>query len=155
MPKTPLDEKIATAFIVAGCLIEKDSKFLLIQEKSPEVAGLWSIPAGKVEKGIKIAETAIKEVKEETGFEVELKRKIGTYHKEDDISVNHIFEANIIGGNLKIPEDEIMDARWYDYHEIECLKGLGKLRSDWVLVGINDLNRKRNRAKLLNGLNLL
>ena len=154
MPKTPLDEKIATAFVVAGCLIEKDSKYLLIQEKSPEIAGLWSIPIGKVEKGMKIAETAIKEVKEETGFDVELKRKIGVYHKDDDMSVKHIFEAKIIGGELNIPEDEIQNARWYDYHEIECLKELGKLRSNSVIVGINDLNRKRERTKLLKGLRL-
>lgn len=155
MPKTPLDEKIATAFIVAGCIIEKDSKYLLVQEKCAELAGLWSIPIGKVEKGMKIAQVAIKEAKEETGFDVELKRKIGIYHKDDDMSVKHIFDAKIVGGDLNIPEDEIQAARWFDYHEIECLKELGKLRDNTIIVGINDLNRKKERTKLLKGLKLL
>ena len=37
--------------VVAGCLIEKDGRYLLVQEKQARAYGLWNLPAGYVDKG--------------------------------------------------------------------------------------------------------
>ena len=66
------EEHVIKTFTAAGCIIEKDGKYLLVQEAQKHVYGLWNLPAGKVEEGYTIAETAVKEAKEETGFDVEI-----------------------------------------------------------------------------------
>lgn len=109
---------------------------MLVQEKQQKYYGKWNLPAGKVELGGLIEETAIREVKEETGFEVKIIREIDIYHQDGDESVKHAFEAKIVGGKLKIPEDEILDAKWFTYEEIKQLSDSGKLRADWVIRAI-------------------
>jgi ADP-ribose pyrophosphatase YjhB (NUDIX family) len=55
-----------TTLMVAACLIKRDGKYLLVQEKQPKAYGLWNLPAGKVDEGYTIEETAIKEAKDLT-----------------------------------------------------------------------------------------
>lgn len=136
MPITPIDENLTYVFVVAGSLIEKDGKFLLVQEKNPEVYGLWNLPAGKAEKQFTIEENAIKETKEETGFDVKIIKKIGIFHKDGEKSVKHVFEAEIIGGELKVPADEILDAKWFSFKEILWLNQQKKIRNSWIIEAI-------------------
>ena len=122
--------------LVAGVIIKKDGKYLLVQEKLPKAYGLWNFPAGKVEEGDIIAHTAIKEAKEETGYDVKLLRHVGVFNSPEKICpCKHAYEAEIIGGELKFPEDEIMDAKWFSYDEIKKMKD--KLRGGWVLEAID------------------
>ena len=122
---------IATTFIVAGVVLEKASKFLLVQEKQQKVYGLWNLPAGRVEVGDTIEKTAVKEAKEETGFTVKLGKKIALIHEEVTKPVIHIFAADIIEGGLHYPEDEILAARWFTLEEIK--KMASKLRTQWII----------------------
>ncbi|MFA6445631.1 MAG: NUDIX hydrolase [Candidatus Paceibacterota bacterium] len=117
--------------VVAGAIIKKDGKYLLLQEKQPRAYGLWNFPAGKVDVGESTEQAAIREVKEESGYDVELIRQINIFHGTATSVVKHIFEGKIIGGELKFPEDEIMDAQWFTFSEIKLMKD--KLRSEWVL----------------------
>ena len=136
MPVTKEDENILKVIVVSGCLIEKDGRYLLVQEKKPSVYGLWNLPAGKVEVGQTFEETAIREAKEETGFDVKLIQKNGIYHKDGDQSVRHVFDAEIIGGELDFPEDEILDAKWFTYDEILELRNQNKVRGGWFIEAI-------------------
>ena len=65
-------ESVEWVGIVAGCLIEKDGRYLLVQEKQPKVYGLWNLPAGYVDKGEAIRQAAIREAKEESGMPLNL-----------------------------------------------------------------------------------
>ena len=118
--------------IVAGCLVKKDDKYLLVQEKQPKVYGLWNLPAGYVDKGESIEDAAIREVKEETGFDVELGAEIAIYHESTKKPVKHIFSATITGGQLTPQENEILDVKWLFYEEIKELNDSGKLRAPWI-----------------------
>jgi len=109
---------LAYTFMVAGVVLFKDGKYLLVQEKKASCYGKWNLPAGKIDEGYSIEETAIKEAKEETGFDVELGEKVGIYQDKVDDPVKHIFEAKIIGGQLTVPKDEILDAKWFKLQEI-------------------------------------
>ena len=64
-----MEKEVYMAPVVAGVALQRDDKFLLVQEKKPHVLGLWNLPAGKVDMGDTIPQTAIKEAKEESGFE--------------------------------------------------------------------------------------
>lgn len=132
-------ENLVTTFIVAGVVIKKDGKYLLVQEKQPKCYGLWNWPAGKVEQGDSIEQTAIKEAKEEVGYDVELIRKIDIFQESANTPPKHAYEAKIIGGELKYPEDEILDAGWFSLDEILAMKD--KLREEWIIGAITELEK--------------
>lgn len=127
------EASIAWSKVVTGCVIRReDGKYLLVQEKQPKVYGLWNLPAGHVDRGEAIEDAAVREVKEETGYDVELGEKIGIYYDNVESPVRHAFIANIIGGVLKVQPDEILDANWFSFDEITNMKQESKLRVDWI-----------------------
>ena len=52
-----------------GCIIIKDNKVLLVYEKR---RNFWGFPKGHMEDGENEIETALREVKEEVGLDVEI-----------------------------------------------------------------------------------
>lgn len=126
--------------VVAGVVIKKDGKYLLIQEKKPKAYMLWNFPAGKVDVGESIEQAAIREAKEESGYDVELIKEIAIFHANSTDVVKHAFEAKIIGGELKFPLDEILDAKWFTFEEIKQMKE--KLRNEWIIDTIDILERR-------------
>src|SRR6478672_10235873 len=73
---------------------------------------------GRHEPGESIEETAIREAKEETNFDVELGELIGEYSivsagGERILDVS-IFIATILGGEMRPQEGEIDDIGWFD-----------------------------------------
>ncbi len=127
--------------VVTGVLLTKDDKYLLVQEKNPRAYGLWNLPAGRLEKGVSIEDNAIKEAKEETGFDVKILKPLGVFHFLPEKPVFHPFLAEIIGGKLSVPEDEILDAKWFTYDEILGLDKAGKIRDVWVIKSIESFIR--------------
>ena len=123
--------------VVAGCVLERDGKYLLVQEKNPKVYGKWNLPAGHVDIGETIEAAAVREAHEETGFEVELGAQISVEHPSIERPVLHAFQARIVGGELTIPPEELLDAKWFTIEEIRRLEQNGELRNDWVSRTIN------------------
>lgn len=124
--------------VVAGCVVKRqDGKYLMVQEKQKKVYGLWNIPAGHVDKGETIEAAAIREVKEESGYDVTLGDKINIYHETVESPVRHAFAATITGGELKIQTEEILDAGWFSFAEITAMAKAGKLRVDWIYDAIS------------------
>jgi mutator protein MutT len=58
-------------FIGIGAIIICDGKILLEKRKNDPGKGKWSVPGGLVELGENIEQTVLREVREETGLEVE------------------------------------------------------------------------------------
>ena len=126
--------------VVVGVVIKKDNKYLLVQEKKLQAYGLWNFPAGRVDAGEQLEQSAIREAKEETGYDIELIKEISIFHITSESPVKHVFEARIIGGELNFPEDEILDTGWFTFNEIKKMKN--KLRAEWVIDSINILENK-------------
>lgn len=55
-----------------GVAVVRDGDLLLVRRGRGANAGLWAIPGGKVEYGESMRAAAIREVREETGIDVEL-----------------------------------------------------------------------------------
>jgi ADP-ribose pyrophosphatase YjhB (NUDIX family) len=128
--------------IVAGAIVEKDGKILLVQEGQPKAYGLWNTPAGRLDKGENALEGAKREVKEETGFDIEVNGLLGVYVGSSAVASNIIvckivFRSSIIGGELKFSKDEIMDVKWFKPSEVLAMKdsqlrGIRKEIEDFV-----------------------
>ena len=135
------EETIEWARVVVGCIVYKDTKYLMVQEKQEWAYGLWNLPAGHVDKGELLEEAARREAKEETGYEVRLVHELGIYHHTAQSPVKHAYEAEIIGGSMHAQEEEILQVEWLSYKEIEKLYKSGKIRSEWIWQAINDHRR--------------
>lgn len=122
--------------VVAGCVIRRDGKFLLVQEKKPDVYGKWNIPAGRVDEGETLEQGAIRETKEESGFDVEIISKLGVWQDTASSSVRHAYYAKIIGGELVVQPEEILDAKWADYATTRQMQANGEFRADWIFEAL-------------------
>jgi 8-oxo-dGTP diphosphatase len=61
---------IPTPAVGVVCL--KDDAVLLIRRGTPPRQGEWSLPGGRIEPGERLADAALRELREETGVEAEL-----------------------------------------------------------------------------------
>ncbi len=63
---------------------------------------IWVIPGGGIEKEETPKTAAIRETKEESGFDVKIIRKVAVYSHIGSNKKNHLYEAIITGGKAKI-----------------------------------------------------
>lgn len=130
--------------IIVGGVIEKDGKFLLVQEAKERCRGKWNIPAGHLDPNETILEAAQREIHEETGCKVELTGvlQIGNRVSLDDIWMSVIFATNLIEENITYDEAEILDVKWFSYEELLNMKE--ELRSyDWIINCISNYLEKK------------
>jgi ADP-ribose pyrophosphatase YjhB (NUDIX family) len=66
-----------TTLIGAGGIVLRDGKILLVRQRRP-YGTHWELPSGYHEPGETLEETAVREVLEETGIEIELAELAGT-----------------------------------------------------------------------------
>lgn len=124
--------EIQLTHIVAGVAIYKDGQFLLVQESNPKCFGQWNWPAGKVDAGNTIEQTAVIEAQEEVGLTVSLNEKIDIFQQESNPYVPmHLFSATILSGTLTPARNELLDAKYFSIEEIRTLD----LRDPWVIAG--------------------
>jgi 8-oxo-dGTP pyrophosphatase MutT (NUDIX family) len=97
--------------------------------------GQWCLPSGGMEPGESAAEACEREVLEETGLSVRVKRLVGIYSHSDQLTVYpdggrfHIvalhFEAEITGGVPGL-SNETSDFGYFTLHEIEGMEMFGR-----------------------------
>ncbi|MEM0374058.1 MAG: NUDIX hydrolase [Sulfolobaceae archaeon] len=109
--------------VAVGVLIEHEGKYLLIKRLKPPSAGHWAVPGGKVEYGERLEDAAKREIKEETGLDIEVGEIIAIVEvfREGFHYVIIDFKGKIIGGNLK-PNSDAIEARFFSPSEIQGLK---------------------------------
>jgi 8-oxo-dGTP pyrophosphatase MutT (NUDIX family) len=112
----------------ASTVVANERGEILMQRR--EDNGLWALPAGLMELGESIGETAIRETREETGFEIEIVGVVGIY--SDPLNViefsdgevrqwfNICFCGRVTGGSLRL-SDESTDVRWVAREELDRL----------------------------------
>ncbi len=134
--------------VVAGGIIEKDGKYLLVQETQEHCRGQWNIPAGGVDDGENVIDAAKREVFEETGCKVEITGilEIVNRNLEDRDVIIFIFDTKLIEENIQIDGEEISDVKWFSYEEILNMKN--DLRAGGYFISALN-NKKENKINPL------
>jgi 8-oxo-dGTP diphosphatase len=115
----PAEQEKRQLVVCAGAVVRDDAgRLLLIRRANAPSEGLWSVPGGRVEIGESPAEAAVREVREETGLEVEVGGLMATVEIGDYLV--HDFEARVVGGRLRAGDDAT-DARWCSPDEAVAL----------------------------------
>lgn len=106
--------------VIVGGIIEKDGKYLLVQEAKKKCYEKWNFPAGHLDFNESLTQGAIREIKEETGCDVELNGicYIANRIMEDDLFVMIAFNCKLINENITFDKEEILDVKWFEYNEI-------------------------------------
>jgi ADP-ribose pyrophosphatase YjhB (NUDIX family) len=133
MPESANHPIAATVEVIAGVVIVQHGKVLLVQEKQSLFYGKWNFPAGHVDIGETIEEAAVREAKEEAGYDVELDQAFDVIHESIDQPVLHAFAAHIVGGKLQFPENEILAVKWFTIAEVRTM--VEELRSAKFVLG--------------------
>lgn len=103
--------------------IFQEGKILLVQERN----GTWSLPGGWVDVTVSVAENTIKEVKEEAGLDVKIKRVIAVQDREKHnlpiyaYKVCKIFmQCEATGGHF-VPNIETTGYQYFGLDELPLL----------------------------------
>lgn len=137
MDNTDFRDKIELAGSVVGAVIKRDGSYLLVQQSQSGIEGLWNIPAGYVDKGESLQQAAIRETKEESGYDIEVGESLGVWHTTSSESVKHAFVGMVTGGEPAPQEGEIQKVSWVTYQDIVKLNGENKFRAPWIFEAIS------------------
>jgi 8-oxo-dGTP diphosphatase len=101
----------------AGAVVhDAAGRLLLIRRGQEPGRGRWSLPGGRCDPGESAAETAVREVREETGLDVAAGPLVGTVERAGLGGVVYVIDdvaCTVLGGELA-PGDDADDVRWVD-----------------------------------------
>jgi mutator protein MutT len=103
-------------------LLVEDGKILIVEQRVSEcLARQWCLPGGTVQRGETLKQCLLREVKEETGLEVEIERLLYVCDRiEPDVHVLHItFAVRRVGGELRVGEEP--EATAYPIHSLRMV----------------------------------
>lgn len=132
--------------VAAGAVVTREgsnsTEFLLVHRDYRED---WTFPKGKVESGEHVLGAAVREVREETGFAIELGVPLPTqtYKIEGRIKDSHYWSAKLLSGTF-IPNDEVDEIAWLTFedaaktltyeHDVDVLKAAAAAKSTIPMV---------------------
>lgn len=108
--------------VIAGGVIVRDNKVLMVKEAKKKCYGQWNLPSGHADESEKITDAAIREIFEETGCRVKLTGVLPIYcaDAEDGQTRIHVrFTADILEENIKFDKEEILEVKWIDIGELK------------------------------------
>lgn len=141
MSQSEWEASIQKVGVVVGSLVKRDGKYLLVKENL-NGKDVYNLPAGHVDKDEQLEVAAVREAKEETGYDIRLIEQIAIYHESASQSVKHVYLAEITGGEEKAQEGEILEVLWYSFEELSILERTGKMRAPWLFDVISKFENR-------------
>ena len=131
-----------------GAIIIENENVLIVRRGQPPKMGAWSIPGGGVHLGEDLEEACIREVKEETGLDVEILsegRVLNRITRDEweRIQFHYVlidFVCRPVGGALQAASD-ISEARWVPLNEVSSLSPMTSGTAEFILESVAALNQ--------------
>jgi len=129
--------------LVTVVVVEYQGKILLGKRNMNPARGMWSFFGGYVDRGEKLEEAAIREVKEETNLNVRLDGLLGLYSENGNPHVLVAYRASIIHNDispLAAQPEEMSELALFSMEEIPELAFPfdNEILSDWKKMHNSD-----------------
>jgi phosphatase NudJ len=131
--------------LTVAAVINHQDKFLLVTDLIDNQYKKLNQPAGHVEYGEDCITAIKREVHEETGLIFIPTYVVGVYLYNIIYEVNYLricFTGNVSGDNIQtphpLPNDDVLEAKWYTKQEVGQLKTANMFRNQLVMQSIND-----------------
>jgi ADP-ribose pyrophosphatase YjhB (NUDIX family) len=101
-------------------ILMKKQDIVLVKRKYEPCKGTWSLPAGFMEFDETTEETAIREAKEETNLDIEIKELFGVFPGFDDPRVHVVvivYRGEIVNGEIK-PGDDAEQVKFFPLNDL-------------------------------------
>jgi len=110
---------------VVYSLITDDTRTNILMVRNRK-NGQWTLPGGAVEQHETLEDAAIREAKEETGYDIRVFGIVAVneafLEKHDEHAIFFTFRGEIIGGRQEVSrQGEIIDLRWVALEEADKL----------------------------------
>ena len=129
-----------TPHLTVATIIERDGRFLLVEEYAGGDHLVYNQPAGHLDAHETLAAAAIRETLEETAWEIEVNAVVGVYywtHPQGETFIRTCFAGTAQHHHPdQRLDDGIERAVWLTYEEIASLDS--RLRSPMVLRCLDD-----------------
>lgn len=110
----PLEQHSLFSIAAFAIIFNESDQVLLCHRRDMD---MWNLPGGGVEKGELPDEAVIREVKEETGLDVEIEKLSGIYGKQYKDELVFTFICRIVGGDLTTTS-ESSDIQFFPVDEL-------------------------------------
>ncbi len=115
--------------VAASAVVVNDQGEILLHRRSDNAK--WSVPGGAMELGESIAQAVVREVKEETGLDVEIERLVGIYsdpgyvvaYSDGEVrqQFSICFACRVVGGAMAT-SDESLEVKFFPPEQIPELE---------------------------------
>jgi ADP-ribose pyrophosphatase YjhB (NUDIX family) len=119
----------ANSLVVGSSAVVLDGEGRILLQRRRD-SGNWALPGGTMDIGETFAQSAIREVKEETGFDVRVERIVGIYSDPGHVfayengevrqEFNICLACSITGGELAV-SSESTDVRFFAFDDVPGL----------------------------------
>jgi 8-oxo-dGTP diphosphatase len=129
------NEKPKKQFLIVNAIVSNDNGEILLVKRDrkwhKEAHDKWELPGGKVDFGETPEEACVRETKEESGFDVKIKKMIPetivSYweypdRKSQQILLCYVCELN--GGEASLEDHGVSEVKWLDIKKAKKLKCL-------------------------------
>jgi len=124
--------------LTVAAIIERNGRFLFVEETDGSPERVFNQPAGHVEPGEGLLDAVRREVREETGLAFTPEAVVGIYQLQARNGQDYCrvcFRGTVPAGAEAVPEDpEILGCRWLSREELAA----APLRSGLVLRCVDD-----------------
>jgi len=107
---------------VSAIIFDQDERVLLIRRGKPPASGFWHVPGGKLEAGESLVEGVRREVKEETGLDVNIGPIMAVVERRQEgfhyVIIDFLAQLADPNQTNLIAADDASDARWVAEDEL-------------------------------------
>jgi 8-oxo-dGTP diphosphatase len=127
----------------AGALCVDGDRILLVRRAFPPFQGFWDIPGGFLEEGEDPVAGLRRELREETGLEIEPVDFLGIWidryggDSTAEATLNLYWTAHVVGGE-PAAADDVAELRWFDRTELPAADELAFENVPLVLAAWRD-----------------
>lgn len=125
--------------IAIGAIVIHDGALLMVQRANEPGKGLWSLPGGRVEHGEYLVDALRREVREETGLDVQVGELAGILEVPGD-DLHYVildYHATVDGDATPRAGTDAQEVRWVPLREVarmDCTPRFVETMTAWKVL---------------------